>query len=167
MRFAWYQTKEKARKAYKQAQKLAFAVVLVQFLMAGSWLYLEKSGIMDNFTRKTVVFVFKSEAKQHEKDTKQPEKNTIEQLKDYIWLHESTKGKNNFSKCEALGKVNGIGFGIHGDKWQCFESHAEEMVVLEGWLRDKESRGLTEKQMLCLYNTGQATNSCSYASKWQ
>ncbi len=80
------------------------------------------------------------------------EKST-EELADYIWMNESTRGKNNFSKCEAIGKVNGIGYGIPGNgEYRCFDSHSEEMKVLEGWLISKKALGWSETKMLCVYS---------------
>lgn len=73
-------------------------------------------------------------------------------LSDYIWLHESTRGKNNYSKCEAIGKVNGIGYGIWGERWMCFDSHKEEMETLKKWIQDKKDKGMSDKELLCLYS---------------
>lgn len=91
-----------------------------------------------------------------------PKEETVKQdvkeerdLADYIWLKESTRGKNNYSKCEAIGKINGIGYGIPGDgTYMCFNSHEEEMVALKGWIVAKKAKGLTELEMLCLYSGG-------------
>jgi hypothetical protein len=77
---------------------------------------------------------------------------SIKELSDLIWLNESTRGKNNYSKCEAIGKVNGIGYGIWGGHWQCFESHKEEMEVLEDWIKDKLDEGMSDQELLCLYS---------------
>lgn len=79
----------------------------------------------------------------------------IDTMMDVIWLRESTRGKNNFSKCEAIGKVNGIGYAIPGDgSFICFENHEDEMIALRGWLVAKKSAGWSELKMLCTYSGG-------------
>lgn len=77
----------------------------------------------------------------------------VEELSKLIWERESTNGKNNYTKCEAQGKINGIGYGIPGNgQYVCFNSHEEEMTALKGWITDKLARGMSEKQLLCLYS---------------
>jgi hypothetical protein len=74
-------------------------------------------------------------------------------LADYIWLKESSRGKNNYSKCEAIGKVNGIGYAIPGDgSYMCFDSHEDEMVALNGWITVRKASGWSELKMLCTYS---------------
>lgn len=81
-------------------------------------------------------------------------------LADYIWFKESTRGKNNYSKCEAIGKINGIGYAIPGDgSYICFDSHEDEMVALNGWLMAKKAAGWSELKMLCTYS-GQNYSEC-------
>lgn len=78
---------------------------------------------------------------------------SVDELADYIWFKESTRGKNNFSKCEAIGKINGIGYRIPGDgSYTCFDSHDDEMSVLKGWIIDKKALGWSELKMLCTYS---------------
>ncbi len=78
---------------------------------------------------------------------------TIDELADYIWMKESTRGKNNYSKCEAIGKINGIGYGIPGNgSYRCYDSHEDEMQVLRGWIIDKKALGWSELKMLCTYS---------------
>lgn len=78
---------------------------------------------------------------------------TIDDLTDYIWMKESTRGKNNYSKCEEVGKVNGVGYAIPGDgSYVCFDSHDEEMNVLKGWLTYRKALGWSELKMLCTYS---------------
>lgn len=82
-------------------------------------------------------------------------------LADYIWMKESTRGKNNYSKCEAIGKVNGIGYAIPGDgSYICFESHEEEMIALNGWIAVRKASGWSEQKMLCTYS-GNNYEECS------
>jgi len=88
---------------------------------------------------------------------------SIQELADLVWLKESTRGQHNFSKCEAIGKVNTIGHGIWKDKngiqhWMCFENHTEEMKVLEDWIQDKRDKGMSDQELLCLYSGGNYKN---------
>ena len=72
---------------------------------------------------------------------------------DMIWSRESSRGKNNYSKCEAQGMVNGIGYGIPGNgKYMCFESHEEEMQVLEDWLARHQEEGMSYVETICHYS---------------
>lgn len=78
---------------------------------------------------------------------------SIDELSDYIWMKESTRGKKNFSKCDTIGKVNGVGYDIPGDgSYVCFDSHEEEMQVLKGWLTYRKALGWSELKMLCTYS---------------
>ena len=78
---------------------------------------------------------------------------TIDELADYIWMKESTRGKNNYSKCEEVGKVNGVGYAIPGDgSYVCFDSHEEEMQVLKGWIIYRRALGWSDIKMLCAYS---------------
>jgi len=135
-----------SHKAHKQAKKLALAVLITEYLIAGGWYYAEKGGILDYFQPKTVIINI-AEAKE------QPKTDRISELMDLIWQRESTRGQHNYSKCEQQGKVNGIGYGISGNgKYICFDSHEEEMQVLRGWILDKQAKGMSEQELLCLYS---------------
>ena len=125
----WVKVK-KARGKYlwgeltREAKKLALAVILAEYLIAGAWYMLETRGVLDYFKPKVVIIeINRAEAKQDEpvKDIK-PDRTT--ELANIIWHLESTKGVHNYSKCEAQGKVNGIGYGIPGDgSYKCFDDH--------------------------------------------
>jgi hypothetical protein len=140
-------------KLRKEALKLAFAVVVAECLMVIALHYGLKWGLYDLFQpkSKTIILIRPAEAKEiKQEDVK---KDNIDQIADKIWLLESTRGKNNYSKCEAIGKINGIGYGISGNgKYQCFNSHDEEMQVLIGWIIDKRAKGMSEREMICLYS---------------
>ncbi len=78
---------------------------------------------------------------------------TIDELADYIWMKESTRGKNNYSKCEEVGKVNGVGYAIPGDgSYVCFDIHDDEMQAVKGWLTVRKALGWSELKMLCTYS---------------
>jgi hypothetical protein len=77
----------------------------------------------------------------------------IAKIADTIWLRESTRGINNYSKCEAQGLTNGIGYGIPGNgTYQCFQNHEEEMERLERWILNKRAKGLSDIELMCLYS---------------
>ncbi len=87
---------------------------------------------------------------------------TTEALVDYIFMKESTRGKNNYSKCEAVGKYNRYGFGIPGNgKYLCFEKD-QDTVAVTGWVAQKKAQGFDNASVLCYYNTGVNTNKCPY-----
>lgn len=78
---------------------------------------------------------------------------SVDEIADFIWNHESTRGKNNYSKCEEKGLINGVGYNIPGGgKYQCFNNHEDEMKVLIGWIIDKRAKGLSDNNLLCLYS---------------
>lgn len=81
---------------------------------------------------------------------------------DYIFMKESSRGVNNYSQCEKIGKFNRYGFGIPGDgSYLCFEK-GDDTKATEGWVLQKQAAGMTDKELLCLYNTGTVTESCKY-----
>lgn len=81
------------------------------------------------------------------------ERDEVGELADLIWSRESSRGVNNYSKCEAIGKFNGIGFGIPGDgSYMCFDSHEDEMTVLRGWIITRKAWGWSELKMKCTYS---------------
>jgi hypothetical protein len=157
---------EQARQAWAKAKaegkKLAVAVVIAEFLIAGAYSGLEHTGLLAELRKDNTITVVQAKAIERIPEQKE---NRIETLAVYIWNKESTKGKNNYSKCEAIGKINGIGYGIPGNgNYICFASHEEEMLVLEGWLTEKIARGYSERETLCLYNTGKHSP-CNYAEE--
>lgn len=157
----WYKVKKAqfklfCAKASKEIKKLAIAVVLGEMLVVGCYYYITSVNYWGLFDSKTItVYVQEQTAKVEAKDN-------ISVLADKIWFLESTRGKNNYSKCEAIGQVNGIGYGIYNGKYMCFENHVDEMETLKEWLQKKLASGLTERQALCLYNTGLASDDCKY-----
>jgi hypothetical protein len=149
------------RKAHKEAQKLALAVVILEFMLAGGWYIIETNGYIDELYQKQVNTIVFKPAEAKEIEQAKPEKDHIEELSDLIWLRESTRGKNNYSKCEAQGLINGIGFAIPGNgKYICFKDHAEEMQALDKWIKDKQAKGMTTKELLCLYSGNNYKDIC-------
>ena len=157
-----------AEKLHKKAQKLALAVVITEYLLVGGWYFAETMGLLEFLQPKTVIIQIAKpvEAKEQPKPQEIKEISDIDRIADNIWNLESTRGKHNYSKCEAIGKVNGIGYGIPGNgKYICFENHAEEMETLKRWIEDKQEKGMTENELMCFYNTGKTAgiaNGTSY-----
>lgn len=91
---------------------------------------------------------------------------SVETIADYIFMKESSRGKNNFSQCEAIGKVNRYGFGIPGDgSFLCFDEGGDRRAVI-GWIEQKRAAGLSDNALLCLYNTGKASDYCAYIAEF-
>ena len=155
----------KIAKAYKYAQKIAFAVVLTQYIIAFGWYILETKGLLSFLEPKVIRIEIVREAQAKELTPEQVKEDKPSELASMIYRLESSNGQNTYSRCKAIGKVNGIGYGITGKNWQCFKDHAEEMATLENWISNKQAQGLTDSQLLCLYNTGTITDQCSYSLK--
>ena len=160
---------------YEKAKKISFAVVVFQYLVAFGWMTLEHNNMLEWVKpQKTIIVVNKAQAKTSEvikikSDFKKTSENNVSEIANIIWTLESSKGLNNYSKCEAIGKYNGIGFGIPGDgTYMCFNSHEEEMKQLNKWIKEHKSQGITDDQMLCHYNIGSKKdgtipNECIYS----
>jgi len=146
------QVAELARKCHKEAQKLALAVVILEFMIAGGMYVFVNSGYFDEIYLKQSITIVSAPVEAKELKADKLETDEIDKLSDLIWLRESSRGANNYSKCEAQGKVNGIGYGIYGEKYICFDSHEEEMQVLRNWLEDHKAQGMAEMEMLCHYS---------------
>lgn len=142
------------QKLHEQAKKIALAVVLTQYLLAGSYAIAQNKGWLEWLEPKIVYStIYQARAEQiPEPKQEQPAERTVEEIALEIYKLESSNGKNNYSKCEAIGKINGIGYGIWGNNWQCFNSHAEEIETLHKWITTKQAQGMTEKELMCLYS---------------
>lgn len=140
----------------KEVQKLAFAVVIMEFMLAGSFVLAVKYNlVIPQIAPVEAKTVQHNEAQAIQKQEAKPSIDENEAIKELIWTRESTRGKHNYSKCEAQGKINGIGFGIPGNgKYICFENHAEEMQVLDDWIENHKVQGMSDQEMLCHYSGG-------------
>lgn len=153
-------------KAKEEGKKLAVAVVIAESVLVGGYAIGEDRGVWDMFRGETITIVSPVQAKEPAKEEIK-EIDEIARIAEYIWNKESTRGKHNFSKCEAIGKINGIGYGIPGNgEYMCFDSHADEMRALEGWIISKRAAGYTDENLLCLYNTG-SPKPCAYAVEYR
>lgn len=78
-----------------------------------------------------------------------------------IMMLESSGGKNNYSKCEAIGKYNRYGYGIPGNgTYRCFEKDKDTEAVKE-WFEEKLNE-MDIATATCYYNTGTKTQDCPY-----
>lgn len=67
---------------------------------------------------------------------------------------ESSGGKNNYSKCEEQGLVNGSGYGIDGSgKYLCFKDRDEEIKTIAGWF-ERKLNDYSLQEAVCGYNLG-------------
>lgn len=88
---------------------------------------------------------------------------SLEEIVRRIQMLESSGGKYNYSKCEAIGKYNRYGYGIPGNgKYLCFEKDGDTKAVME-WFSDKLKKH-NLKTSLCIYNQGVETEVCHYAN---
>lgn len=141
------------KKLNKEVKKLAVAVVIAEILLVIGYAIGEQYDLFQVFRQEAKIEIVN--AKRIEPQKADVQEDRIGYLADYIWMKESTRGKNNYSKCEAIGKINDIGYGIDGTgKYICFENHENEMQVLKGWIIAKLAQGYTERDLLCLYSGG-------------
>lgn len=139
------------RKVKQEAKRLAVAVVIVEMLLVAGYAIGEQYNLFDVFRQSNTITIV--QARRIEQPKEETQADRIGELAADIWNRESTRGKNNFSKCAAKNKINGIGYGIDGTgKYLCFSNHAEEMEVLRGWLIAKLAAGYTEREALCIYS---------------
>jgi hypothetical protein len=96
-----------------------------------------------------------------------PAPRLVTDIVDYIHLKESSRGKNNYSKCAEIGLYNEFGYGIPGNgEFMCFEKGLDRAEV-ERWVQDKLDEKYTVPELLCLYNTGTAYQTCNYSKIYE
>jgi hypothetical protein len=86
-----------------------------------------------------------------------------------VWFRESTNGKNeegHHNYCEEIGYSNEFGFSVYGDNKKCFTSFEEAVVAVDSWF-DEQLKKLSIDQALCLYNTGDVSDDCTYAHNYR
>lgn len=134
-------------------------ILIVGIAIGGSGVFIHKE--YPNMEAGKIVIEntrpFVAEAKEEEK----PKVDRVKELSELIYLRESTNGQKNYSKCEAIGKYNGVGYAIPGNgSYICFDSHEDEMQAVRGWIITKLAGGHSEKSLLCLYS-GNHYKECS------
>jgi len=158
------QVKIITRKGYNEVKKLALAVVITEFILAGSFM-----AIVNYTNLPEMIVIPPVEAKTTQpkapqaprKEEVKPQDAEIERIADLIYRLESSSGVND-NKCERIGKHNGYGFAQGVGRNFCLESDDEVRKLVIEWIKDKQNKGFGEKQILCYYNTGKATNNCEY-----
>ena len=75
----------------------------------------------------------------------------VEEIADIIYTLESSKGKND-AKCERIGKHNGYGYSQGVDRNFCLSSDEEMRKVVIEWIKDKKRKGMSKKELMCLYS---------------
>lgn len=173
----FFKKKEKTAEQKIIRAKLLFKVRLVGMysigaIGGGTWVYsaIESTNLYAEMNSTTTVVIERAYAEEEPEEVveKVVEVEEVEEkpfdIVDFIFMKESSRGKNNYSKCEAIGKFNRYGYGIPGDgSYICFEE-GEDTKAVEGWVADKKARGYSDNELLCLYNTGKATRTCEYAN---
>ena len=86
----------------------------------------------------------------------------LDKIADYIYLMESSSGKNNAPACEKIGKVNGYGFAINKYSTWCFNNDNETREEVKKWIIKRANEGLSVPEMLCFYHLGIKTSDCDY-----
>lgn len=92
---------------------------------------------------------------------------SVQEIVKKVQILESSGGKYNYSKCEAIGKYNRSGYGIPGNgKYLCFDTKEQEDETIMAWFEEKLKKHPLKK-CLCIYNTGMEIENCHYASKFE
>ena len=155
-----------AQKGHKEALKLALAVVIMEYVIAGGYAMAVKYDLLSFLEPKTVIIKIARANEIEPAPEVRPEEDHIDTLRYIIFNLESTRGKNNYSKCEEVGKYNRYGYGISGNgKYICFDTIAEETKTINNWIENKQDKGMTDNELLCFYNTGSTSgqaNGISY-----
>jgi hypothetical protein len=149
-----------AQKLHKEALKLALAVVVLEYLIAGGWYIMETRGVLEFLKPKTIIIEI-NKAQAQEPKPQEVKKIEVESIADIIYKLESSNGKND-QKCERLGKHNGHGFAQRVNKNFCLASDEKMRVLVIEWIKDKQDKGMTTKELLCYYNTGTVSENCEY-----
>lgn len=86
---------------------------------------------------------------------------TIGEIADRIYRLESSGGKNDI--CKKYGRYNGYGFGIYGNRLDCYDDVAIVREKVMAWF-ERETKNHSLKASLCRYNTGEYVEDCHYAN---
>jgi len=155
----WYKVKKAQVKLFyqkqlKEAQKLALAVVVVEYILVGGYWYIAKNDFLSVFQTKEVI-VYQAEAKQSKMlSESQNSSLSVFDISNTIYHNESSEGKNCLKRCENIGKVNCIGYDI---KKTCFDNHDQEMQTLNKWVARHIGEGMTTSELFSHYSGGDYT----------
>jgi hypothetical protein len=164
------QVKILAHKAGQEIKKLALAIVITEFVLAGSF------AAIVNYTNIAEIAQIQpiqaktkhlnelqgAQKKQDKPSIEETDENKeVEEIADIIYTLESSRGKND-AKCERIGKHNGYGYSQGVDRNFCLNSDDEMRQVVIKWIKDKQSKNLSKREMLCYYNSGVISDTCNY-----
>lgn len=162
-------TSEFLRKLHQQAKRIALAVVIMEFVMAGTYAGLVKYEVLP--LEKEVIVVERVIAKeipvqeQTEATEEVKEITRADEIADIIYLLESTNGKFD-EKCERLGENshNGYGYRQGVGRNYCLESDEamREEVIKDIEIKIARHPQATNNEILCLYNSGDLVENCKY-----
>ena len=95
----------------------------------------------------------------NEKPTEEDSSSSYKGIRKAIYQLESSSGtKGTDQQCHSKGLHNGYGY----IPFSCYESDEATGKLVDKWIQDKQKKGLTTPQLLCLYNTGKSTDDCQY-----
>jgi hypothetical protein len=160
----WYKVKKAqfklfCAKASKEIKKLAVAVVLGEMLVVGCYYYITSVNYWGLFDTKTInVYVKETALKAEAKDN-------VSVLVDYVHYKESGRGTAKVglnATCAKRGLSNEYGYNPP----VCYASNEVVKSLVVDFIKSHIADGFTEKETLCIYNTGMSRNGvCDYVSE--
>ena len=138
-------------KTYKKAQKLAFAVVLMQLVLVSVYAYIVNSPFMRVFDKK-VIYV-QNEAKKTTEVKNEAKKDNTRELVDLIHFRESNNGTATNGlhiTCKNKGLSNEYGYNPP----KCYNDNETLKKIVEDWVIDHKKQGLTDDELLMHYSNG-------------
>jgi hypothetical protein len=165
-----YQKKTKKNKIMQwiELKLLQFYCIIGIISILVLSLYAFYSGIKFLLQPKTVViynYTVKEESKEEVKNEKK--QLNIDEVVRRIMGLESSFGKNNYSKCAAIGQYNRYGYGIPGNgKYLCFELDKDTEAV-KSWIKERKDK-YSLGSLLCGYNMGfkNKLENCDYYNRF-
>jgi hypothetical protein len=141
----------------KHGYTLVCSLIGLGMIVSGVWtnVYKETKTYISTPNAPVVIIIDRAEASTEKtiKNLDDEQVSDVMVTADYIWMKESTRGQNNYSKCEEKGLINGTGYAIPGDgTYVCFNNHAEEMATVIEWIKKHQDEGMTNLQLLCHYS---------------
>ena len=165
-----YQKRKRSNKI-----KLFFQRLLKEILVIAGILFILNSAVayaktVDIFKTKTVLIELNADVVSRA-DTVSDDKidvmgvresqavEPLAHIVDKIFILESSGGKKD--SCHRLGLHNDFGFGIYGDREDCYDTTAEVREKVSEWFENK-LKSYSMNEALCGYNTGSFVESCKY-----
>jgi hypothetical protein len=152
--------KRKLNSLHEQAKRIALAVIIVQYMLAIGYYQAEKHNLLMWMTPNNKIITIYNTKTPTVEAHEDKDKDRAEKLADIIYLLESSNGKND-AKCERIGKHNGYGYNQGIDRNYCLDSDEAMREIVIDWI-DRHGQNMNDKNLLCYYNTGMASNNCDY-----